>query len=94
MNRIGTHKTVVLYQDNNLEVYYHDTPVVKKYANGEITLNTGGWLTPTTKRRMNQVSEAYNLGYKVYQKNYNWYVDYKGETIPFFGSENPIAILK
>jgi len=86
MSRIGTHKTVVLYQDNNLEVYYHDTCVVN-VSGAYITLNTGGWTTPTTKRRMNQTSEAYNLGYRVYQKDFNWYVDYNNRTMEFIGDK-------
>ena len=44
--------------------------------------------TATTKRRMNQVSEYYNLGFRVYQKDFNWYVEIKDLknntlTIPF-----------
>jgi len=94
MNRIGTHKTVVLYQDNNLEVYYHDTRVVN-VSGAYITLNCGPygeWKTVTTKRRMNQTSKAYNLGYHVYQKDFNWFVDFEGETIPFHKSG--IMVLK
>ena len=40
-----------------------------------ITLNSGGYRTATTKRRMNEVSEEYDLGFKVYQKNVDWYID-------------------
>ena len=79
---IGTHKTIVLNKDNSIEVYYHDTRVVD--VSGKfLTLNTGGWYTPTTKLRMNQTSNQYNLGYRVFQKNYNWFVEFEGETIPF-----------
>ena len=82
MSKIGTHKTTVLNKDNSIEVYYHNTRVVD--VSGKfLTLNTGGWYTPTTKRRMNQTSQQYNLGYHVYQKNYNWFVEFEGETIPF-----------
>ena len=63
-------------------VCYHSTPVVK-ITDDEIILNSGGWLTATTKRRMNQASLQYNLGFAVYQVNFSWYVDYKGDTIPF-----------
>ena len=40
-----------------------------------ITLNSGGYRTATTKRRMNEVSKEDDLGFKVYQKNGDWYVD-------------------
>ena len=32
---------------------------------------------------MNQASLQYRLGLSVYQVNFSWYVDYKGDTIPF-----------
>ena len=82
---IGTHKTTVLNKDNSIEVYYHNTLIV--YVSGKyLTLNSGAygeWQTATTKLRMNQTSNQYNLGYRVFQKNYNWFVEFEGETIPF-----------
>ena len=85
---IGTHKTQVHMSNNEngsaLEVYYHNTRVVF-YCNGHIKLDTGGWSTVTTKLRMNQAANQYNLGYKVFQKNYDWFVEFQGKTIPFNG---------
>ena len=48
-----------------------------------ITLNSGGYRTATTKRRMNEVSEEYDLGFKVYQKNFDWYIDIMQGTLKF-----------
>ena len=79
---IGNHKTNVINDNKVTMVCYHNTPVVK-ITDDEIILNSGGWLTATTKRRMNQASLQYNLGFAVYQVNFSWYVDYKGDTIPF-----------
>ena len=79
---IGNHKTSVINDNQVTMVCYHNTPVVK-ITDDEIILNSGGWLTATTKRRMNQASLQYNLGFAVYQVNFSWYVDYKGDTIPF-----------
>ena len=79
---IGNHKTSVINDNNVLIVAYHNTPVVK-VTDKEIILNTGGWYTATTKRRMNQASLSYGLGFAVSQVNFSWYVDYKGEVIPF-----------
>tara|TARA_R110002020_G_scaffold268289_1_gene483496 strand:- start:454 stop:720 length:267 start_codon:yes stop_codon:yes gene_type:complete len=79
---IGNHKTSVVNDNNVLIVAYHNTPVVK-VTNTEIILNTGGWYSATTKRRMNQASLSYGLGFAVYQVNHSWYVDYKGDTIPY-----------
>jgi len=79
---IGNHKTSIVNDNQVTMVCYHNTPVVK-ITDDEIILNSGGWLTATTKRRMNQASLQYNLGFAVYQVNFSWYVDYKGDTIPF-----------
>ena len=79
---IGNHKTSIINNNSITSVCYHNTEVVK-ITDNKIILNSGGWLTATTKRRMNQASLTYGLGFSVYQVNYSWYVDYKGDTIPF-----------
>ena len=63
-------------------VRYHWTEVVK--CNKDvIILNTGGYHTQTTKRRMNQASDVFGLGFRVYQEDYMFYVDHKGKTYKF-----------
>ena len=32
---------------------------------------------------MNQTSNQFDLGFKVYQKNFDWFGDYKGKTYDF-----------
>ena len=81
---IGTHKTAIYNSGTYTVVKYHYTDIVE-FNEHEIVLNTGGWATVTTKLRMNQASNQFDLGYHVYQKNYDWFVDYKGETIKFKG---------
>jgi len=66
-------------------VSYHNTDVVK-WNDSTIILHTGGWRTNTTKVRMNQASNQFNLGYQVYQKDYNWFVTYRGTTYEFTGN--------
>jgi hypothetical protein len=70
---IGKHATRIIQLEDDTIVRYHDTDVVSFNRDG-ILLNHGGYKTATTKRRMNQVSEAFNLGFKVYQKNFEWFV--------------------
>ena len=75
---IGKHATRIFKLEDetgytNTVVRYHDTNVVTFNRDG-VRLNHGGYKTATTKRRMNQVSEAFNLGFKVYQKNFEWFV--------------------
>lgn len=74
---------------------YHKTPVVK-WNDKWIILNSGGFRTVTTKRRMNEVSEIYDLGFDVSQSNFEWWLTLsenllahtsnklsKGGTLPF-----------
>ena len=79
---LGTHKTTIKHEGGATAVRYHWTDVVT-FDNNTITLNHGGYDTVTTKRRMNQASDTFNLGFNVYQKNFNWFVNYKGKTIPY-----------
>lgn len=65
-------------------VTFHKNAIVK-WNKAEIHLNNGGWYTPATKRRMCQVSEAYSLGFHVYQMSGEWWADYKGEAHKFVG---------
>lgn len=69
-------------------VRLHDTDIVK-FPNPEdkyhFILNSGGWRTPTTKERMNDVLPS---GVAVYQNRGYWYVRIggweDGKTVPFF----------
>lgn len=79
---LGTHKTTIKHEDGKTAVRYHWTDVVT-FDNNTITLDTGGYDTVTTKRRMNQASDTFGLGFGVYQKNFKWFVEYKGKTIPY-----------
>ena len=62
-------------------IYKTDIVIVK---NGKITLNRSKYKTATTKKRMNQVDEQLGLDYKVYQKNYEWYVVNPGGNVQHF----------
>ena len=86
MHSLGTHRTTNHY-DKELDmqvITYWSTPVVK-FDSQKIILNTGGWKTTTTKARMNQASNQYNLGYQVAQKAFKWFVIFKGKKIEFTG---------
>lgn len=68
--------------DKETIVRYHSTDVVQ-FTDKEIILNSGGWKTVTTKARMNQTSNQFDLGFVVYQQKGDWFVDFKGKTINF-----------
>lgn len=84
--KIGTHKTSILTEEGFTKVIYHNTPVVS-FNQESIILNTGGWFSLTTKTRMNQTSNVFNLGFNVYQKAYSWFVSFKGQTLKFDGNK-------
>ena len=81
---IGNHKTTQARVHNKLLVTYHNTVVVMLVDDRYVTLDNGGYYTATSKRRMNQASLQYSLGFGVYQSDFVWYVQI-GETIePYY----------
>lgn len=74
--------TTIVTEDGYTKVYYHNTAVVEWNAQ-EIILNTGGYRTYTTKTRMNQAANQFHLGYSVFQRDYEWYILWKGKEYPF-----------
>jgi hypothetical protein len=74
--------TTTYFEDGMTTIRYHACPVVR-FTHEVIVLRCDGWFTNTTKTRMNQASNQYGLGYHVWQKDFTWFVDYKGETIKF-----------
>jgi len=55
--------------DGSVSIELHSTKVVVLYPNGLVKLQTGGWMTPTTKDRMNQFGPV-----SVRQRKGDWYV--------------------
>lgn len=66
-------------------VKLHNTYVfVLDYYENTVKLNSGGFRTVTTKRRINESCRAFNSPFQVFQKDWEWYVDaYNGIVIPF-----------
>lgn len=73
-NLHGKVATTVTTKAGNTVVRYHSTDVVKFNAD-TITLNNGGYETATTKKRMNETSNLFNLGFQVYAKAGQWYAN-------------------
>ena len=73
MDQIGKTATTVSTENGVTRVTYHKTVVVK-FDHDHIVLNSGGWLTATTKNRMNQASNQFDLGYTVFQDKGRWYI--------------------
>ena len=68
-------------QEGDTVYRLHNTDIITYHADGErITLNTGGWKTPTTKDRMNKYLPA---GHHIWQEEGIWYLHTPEWTIVF-----------
>ena len=60
-------------RDGTISILYHGTSVVLHHPDGTTTVNTGGWSTTTTKKRINDFCHA-----TVWQKDGVWYIQTSG----------------
>lgn len=62
--------------EGGLIVTFHSTVVVKADRDRErIELNTGGWDTVTTRRKMTQAANQFGLPYSVFRRDFQTYVE-------------------
>jgi len=74
---------VVTYTDCS-DVYLHGN-LIARIGETWMELFDGGWQSHTTKSRLNALLSAFGLpGEYVFQKNFQWFVQYNGAPIPFF----------
>lgn len=52
------------------EVILHRTAIVVIFPNGAYQLETGGWVTVTTKDRINRYAPV-----RIYQRKHQWYLE-------------------
>jgi len=67
--KLGNNTYLVIREDGGLGVRLHNTEVVIHYPD-RVVLDSGGWMTVTTKSRMNEYTN-----FHIKQKDYDWYVD-------------------
>lgn len=79
----GIKKKATSYETQSEEVIFtlYKTPIVR-IRKHDIWLQTGGYNTVITKRRMNEISKEFNLGYVVYSDKGIWHVQYRGKHGP------------
>jgi hypothetical protein len=66
-------------------VTYHDTDIAILRPDGTVTLNSGGWLTATTKKRMNQAFDNWGFTIRVEQTKGEWSIrNYKTQQMVAF----------
>ena len=66
--------TIVLHR-TAIAVYDHNTQALK--------LNTGGWYSVTTKSRLNAILSELITGARVFQRDFNWFLNYNNVTHDF-----------
>jgi hypothetical protein len=87
-NQLSPYCTTIGQEDGRTVVYPTPTtnraiPIVSFDVNS-ITLRSGGWQSVATKRKMNQASHQFGLGYSVSQKDFHWSVTLPdGSTVDF-----------
>jgi hypothetical protein len=87
---ITGNNTTISQHGENVVVRLHATDVVTfdTRGRGNVILRTDGWYTVTTKRRMNEASEHFGLGFRVIQRNHKWRVVFDdGRADQPFGSD-------
>ena len=67
--------TVVLHR-TAIAVYDHNTNALK--------LNSGGYTTNTTKSRLNAILSELIAGARVFQHQFDWYLNYNNQTVDFW----------
>lgn len=68
--KVGNNTYAEIEYDKSVSIRLHGTTVVRFYPNGLVKLNSGGYHTSTTKKRINQYSPV-----RVYQKNFEWFLN-------------------
>lgn len=69
---------------NISNVYLHNN-LIADVGDNYVTLYDGGHQSNTTKSRLNAILNDHgHFGDRVFQKDYEWFVEHKNKTIPFF----------
>jgi hypothetical protein len=68
--KVGNNTYAYIQADGSVAIELHGTNVVVIYPDNSVMLNSGGWRTHTTKKRINQYSPV-----KIYQEKYQWYLN-------------------
>ena len=71
----STNCSSVFLHGHRIATFDHNVKAVK--------LSSCGWHTPTTKSRLNAILNEVKFGCSVFQKNFIWFVSFKGETTDF-----------
>ena len=73
MDKLSTYRTTWTTDARGGCVTYISTTIVN-WDCDTVTLNSGGWQTVTTKRKMTQAAHQFGLGFTVFQRKGEWFV--------------------
>ena len=85
-NNWSNSNTFVEYNSNTdcSTIVLHRTAIaVYDHKNQALKLNTGGWYSVTTKSRLNAILQGLIAGASVFQRDFNWYLNYNNQTHDF-----------
>ena len=71
----STNCSSIFLHGHQIATFDHNTQAVK--------LSSCGYETNTTKSRLNAILDEVKYGCKVFQKQWNWFVSYNGQTKDF-----------
>ena len=71
----STNCSSVFLHGHNIATFDHNLKAVK--------ISSCGWQTNTTKSRLNAILSEVKYGCSVFQKQWNWYVSFRGQTQDF-----------
>ena len=67
---------------SNIFLHGHNIATVDHSTNS-VKVSSCGWQTVTTKSRLNAILSEVKYGCSVFQKQWNWYVSFRGQTQDF-----------
>ena len=71
----STNCSSVFLHGHRIATVCHETKAIK--------VDSCGWQTNTTKSRLNAILSEVKFGCSVFQKNFNWFVSFRGQTQDF-----------
>lgn len=93
LNKISKYQTKIIREGLKTRVRLYFTDVVTITPDC-IILNTGGWETATTRNRMNQASNQFQLGYYVFSRKGQMYCRMNNSTNAIHFSGNRLEIVR
>ena len=85
INWAGSNTTVTYNDSTNCSsVFLHGHQIATvDHATNAVKVSSCGWQTVTTKSRLNAILSEVKYGCSVFQKQWNWYVSFRGQTQDF-----------